>query len=176
MERLFAREIHDDVCANGYDAELGSFVQSYGSKWLDGSLLLLPTTGFLPPDDPRVLGTIRAIEGRLIQDGLVMRHDPAEIETGLAHGEGAFLACSFWLADAYTLTGREREVRTMIAMGRGTSWIAAELGISSSTVETHVRHCLEKLGARNRAHAIARGLQTAEISVELDAAAPQYWG
>jgi GH15 family glucan-1,4-alpha-glucosidase len=109
----FAKEIHEDVCANGYDEGLGSFVQSYGSKWLDASLLLIPTTGFLPPDDPRVKGTVRAVESRLLRDGLVMRHDPAEVETGLAHGEGAFLACSFWLADAYVLTGREAEARRL---------------------------------------------------------------
>jgi len=89
-----AREIHQDVCANGYNAELGTFVQSYGSTWLDGSLLLIPTTGFLPAEDPRCAGTVRAIEGRLLADGFVMRHDPAEVQTGLAHGEGAFLACS----------------------------------------------------------------------------------
>jgi GH15 family glucan-1,4-alpha-glucosidase len=87
-----ADEIHADVCANGYDAELGSFVQSYGSKWLDGSVLLIPTTGFLPIDDPRIAGTIRAVEHRLLAGGLVMRHDPGQVETGLAHGEGAFLA------------------------------------------------------------------------------------
>jgi GH15 family glucan-1,4-alpha-glucosidase len=104
-----AAEIHAEVCTHGYDAELGSFVQSYGSKWLDGSLLLIPTTGFLPPEDPRVAGTVRAIEKRLVVDGLVMRHDPAEVETGLAHGEGAFLACSFWLADALVLLGRADE-------------------------------------------------------------------
>jgi GH15 family glucan-1,4-alpha-glucosidase len=104
-----ADEIHADVCANGYDAELGSFVQSYGSKWLDGSLLLIPTTGFLPIDDPRIAGTIRAVEHRLLAGGLVMRHDPGQVETGLAHGEGAFLACSFWLADAFVLLGRQEE-------------------------------------------------------------------
>ena len=84
-------------------------MQSYGSKWLDGSLLLIPTTGFLPPDDPRIVGTVEAIERRLLRDGFVMRHDPAEVETGLAHGEGAFLACSFWLADALLLLGRKEE-------------------------------------------------------------------
>jgi len=104
-----ADEIHADVCANGYDAELGSFVQSYGSKWLDGSVLLIPTTGFLPIDDPRIAGTIRAVEHRLLAGGLVMRHDPGQVETGLAHGEGAFLACSFWLADAFVLLGRQEE-------------------------------------------------------------------
>ena len=100
-----AEEIHADVCANAYDPELNSFVQSYGSKWLDGSLLLLPTTAFLPPDDPRIVGTVRAIQKRLLAEEFVMRHDPAEIETGLAHGEGAFLACTFWLADALVLLG-----------------------------------------------------------------------
>jgi len=111
--RAVAAQIHAEICANAYNAELGSFVQSYGSTWLDGSLLLLPTTGFLPVDDPRITGTVRAVEQRLVVDGLVMRHDPAEIETGLAHGEGAFLACSFWLADAMILLGRHDEARRL---------------------------------------------------------------
>ena len=113
--RVIAQAIHDDVCTRGYDAELGSFVQSYGSKWLDGSLLLLPTTGFLPLDDPRIASTVRAIEGRLLAAGFVMRYDPAEVETGLDHGEGAFLACSFWLVDAYVLTGREEDAQHLFA-------------------------------------------------------------
>ena len=104
-----AAAIHAQICEYGFDRELGSFVQSYGAKLLDGSLLLIPTTGFLPPDDPRIVGTIRAIEQRLVVDGLVMRHDPAEVETGLSRGEGAFLACSFWLADALIMTGRRDE-------------------------------------------------------------------
>src|SRR5262245_56282233 len=101
------------MCAKAFDPRLGSFVQSYGSTWLDGSLLLLPTTGFLSVDDPRIAGTVRAIEQRLVVDGLVMRHDPAETETGLVHGEGAFLACSFWLADAMILLGRLDEARRL---------------------------------------------------------------
>lgn len=107
-------EVHADVCAKGFDTELNSFVQAYGSKNLDASLLLIPTTGFLPPDDPRIAGTIAAVEGRLVVGGFVMRHDPTEIETGLKRGEGAFLACSFWLADAYVLLGREDEARTLL--------------------------------------------------------------
>jgi GH15 family glucan-1,4-alpha-glucosidase len=111
--RATAAEIHASICAHGYDRELGSFVQAYGSQNLDGSLLLIPTTGFLPIDDPRIAGTVRAIEARLVVDGLVMRHDPAEVETGLRHGEGAFLACSFWLADALIMLGRHDDGRAL---------------------------------------------------------------
>ena len=111
--QAIAAQIHADICTNGFEPALGSFVQAYGSQNLDGSLLLLPTTGFLPIDDPRITGTIRAVEQRLVVDGLVMRHDPAEVETGLRHGEGAFLACTFWLADAMILMGRRDEGRAL---------------------------------------------------------------
>src|SRR5205085_3007336 len=97
--RALAEQIHAEVCARGFDAELGSFVQSYGSKQLDASLLLLPCIGFLPSDDPRVRGTVNAIERRLLVDGFVMRYDTSATEDGLPVGEGAFLACSFWLVD-----------------------------------------------------------------------------
>ncbi len=100
------RRLHDEICTQGYDAELGSFVQSYGSKALDASLLLLPTTGFLPPNDPRVRGTIEAIERHLVVDGFVLRYDTGTGVDGLPPGEGVFLACSFWFADALVLIGR----------------------------------------------------------------------
>jgi GH15 family glucan-1,4-alpha-glucosidase len=108
------RRIHADVCAKGFDRALGSFVVAYGDTKLDASLLLIPSTGFLPPDDPRVKGTVAAIEKRLLVDGFVMRHDPAEQELDLVHGEGAFLACSFWLADAYVLLGRHDDATTLL--------------------------------------------------------------
>ena len=104
--RQLCREIHDEVCSHGFDAELGSFVRSYGSKGLDASLLLLPTVGFLPPSDPRVRGTVDAIERKLLVDGLVRRYDTAESQDGLPSDEGVFLACSFWLVDAYVLLDR----------------------------------------------------------------------
>jgi GH15 family glucan-1,4-alpha-glucosidase len=115
IERLrsIRKEIHEDVCRHGFDAELGSFVQAYGSKSLDASLLLLPLVGFLSPTDPRMVGTVRAIERRLIVDGFVMRYDTGEVADGLPPGEGAFLACSFWLADNYILQGRMREAREL---------------------------------------------------------------
>jgi GH15 family glucan-1,4-alpha-glucosidase len=105
--------IHADVCAKAFDPALGSFVQAYGSKALDASLLLLPLVGFLPPADPRLVGTVKAIERRLLVDGLVCRYDTGEVADGLPPGEGAFLACSFWLADNYILQGRVREAREL---------------------------------------------------------------
>jgi GH15 family glucan-1,4-alpha-glucosidase len=111
--RQWCREIHDDVCRHGFDPELGSFVRSYGLKDLDASLLLLPTVGFLPPADPRVRGTVEAIERKLLVDGLVMRYDTTAIDDGLPSGEGVFLPCSFWLVDAYVLLGRKDDARRL---------------------------------------------------------------
>jgi pentatricopeptide repeat protein len=111
--RLLAAEIHADVCRRGFDHELGSFVQAYGSKQLDASLLLLPAIGFLPANDPRIRGTIDAIERHLLTDGLVMRYNTKETQDGLPPGEGAFLACSFWLVDAYVLQGRWHDARKL---------------------------------------------------------------
>jgi GH15 family glucan-1,4-alpha-glucosidase len=111
--RQLRREIHRDVCANGFSERLGSFVQSYGSSELDASLLLLPTTGFLPATDERFLGTIAAIERNLMVDGFVLRYNTHSHVDGLPPGEGAFLACTFWLADAYALVGRLDEARRL---------------------------------------------------------------
>ncbi len=111
--RELRARIHHDVCERGFDAELGSFVQAYGTKHLDASLLLMPSVGFLPPEDPRVRGTLRAVEQRLVRDGFVLRYDTAESDDGLPPGEGAFLACSFWLADAWIAQGREAEARAL---------------------------------------------------------------
>jgi GH15 family glucan-1,4-alpha-glucosidase len=105
--------IHAQVCEQGWDAKQNSFVQSYGATALDASLLLLPIIGFLPADDPRAIGTVAAIERELLRDGLVMRYDTGEGVDGLPPGEGAFLACSFWLADNYVLQGRLDEARTL---------------------------------------------------------------
>jgi GH15 family glucan-1,4-alpha-glucosidase len=111
--RALRERIHKDVCERGYEAQRNCFVQSYGSTQLDASLLLLPALGFLPADDPRVTGTIRAIESRLLRDGFVHRYDTAQTDDGLPPGEGAFLACSFWLADAYAMCGRHEEAQAL---------------------------------------------------------------
>ena len=105
--------IRRQVCGSGFDTKLNSFVQSYGSSELDASLLLLPIVGFLSPGDPRMIGTVAAIERELLRDGLVRRYDTGSGADGLPAGEGAFLACSFWLADNYVLQGRIREAEAL---------------------------------------------------------------
>ena len=111
--RALRSRIHDEVCARGFNTQRNAFVQAYGSSQLDASLLLLPTTGFLPATDPRVRGTIEAIERDLLVDGFVLRYDTHATDDGLPPGEGAFLACTFWLADAYALSGRQDEARAL---------------------------------------------------------------
>jgi GH15 family glucan-1,4-alpha-glucosidase len=112
--------VHRQVCEQGFDAERGTFTQFYGSKGLDAALLLIPRVGFLPQDDPRVRGTVEAVRKELCQDGFMLRYrtdaDPhADSGTvdGLPGSEGAFLACSFWLADALALVGRHDEAREL---------------------------------------------------------------
>ncbi len=112
--REIADEIHAEVCERGFDRDLDSFVQAYGSKRLDASLLLIPLVGFLPATDPRVRGTLRAIEERLlIEDEFVLRYESEDAVDGLPPGEGAFFACSFWLVDNYVLQGRYEEARRL---------------------------------------------------------------
>ena len=113
--RRLRQEGHDEVCRGGYDPDRATFTQYYGSVALDASLLLLPLVGFLPASDSRVQGTVAAIEGGLLRDGFVQRYSP-ESSTGvdgLPAGEGVFLACSFWLADNYSLMGRKADARKL---------------------------------------------------------------
>jgi GH15 family glucan-1,4-alpha-glucosidase len=118
--------IHRDVCEKGFDPALNSFVESYGAKWLDASILLLPAVGFLPGSDARILGTIAAIERNLMRDGFVLRHDPREITSEIQPIEGAFLACSLWLADACVLAGDIDKAQTLFDRVVG---IANDLGL-----------------------------------------------
>jgi GH15 family glucan-1,4-alpha-glucosidase len=106
-------KIHDEICSQGFNEKLGSFVQSYGSDQLDASLLLMPMTGFLPAADPRVKGTLKAIEQQLMSGGLVLRYNTATSSDGLPPGEGVFLACSFWMVGALQLQGRDEDARKL---------------------------------------------------------------
>ena len=111
--RRLRATICDEVCDNGFDPDVGSFVEAYGTKQLDASLLLLPAVGFLPAHDPRIIGTVAAIEKGLMIDGFVQRYDTRLSDDGLPPGEGVFLACSFWLVDAYVLMGRRNDARRL---------------------------------------------------------------
>lgn len=122
--------IHADVCANAYDERRGTFVQYYGGEELDAALLMIPLVGFLPPEDPRVRGTVEAVERDLTVDGLVMRYHSREVEDGLPPGEGAFLACSFWLCDALNMIGRRddalRRFEDLLALCNDVGLLAEE--------------------------------------------------
>ncbi len=104
--KMLRQQIHDDICQNAFNAKVGAFTQYYGSDTLDASVLLMPLVGFLPASDPRVQGTVAAIERGLMVDGFVMRYDTKSGKDGLPPGEGAFLACSFWFVDNLVLAGR----------------------------------------------------------------------
>ena len=130
--RTLRQRIHDDILEHGFDARQNAFVQSYGSSALDASVLLMPALGFLPIDDPRVQGTIRAIEKTLVRDGFVLRYQTDQTEDGLPGSEGAFLACSFWLVDAYAYAGRRREAEELFERLLG---LRNDLGLLSEEFE-----------------------------------------
>ena len=131
--------IHAQVCAAGYDARGNTFVQSYDSPHLDASLLLMPQVGFLPPDDPRVRGTVDAIERNLVVDGLVLRYSTATEVDALPPGEGTFLPCSFWLADSFVLIGRRDEGEALFERLLA---LSNDLGLLSEEYDTRNRHML----------------------------------
>jgi GH15 family glucan-1,4-alpha-glucosidase len=137
--RSIRAEIHAQVCAEGFDAERGTFVQSYGSKELDASLLMIPLLGFLPADDDRVRETIEAIRRELVQDGFVLRYRTRQELDGLPPGEGVFLACTFWLAQALAQSGRQDEARELYERLRG---LRNDLGLLSEEYDPPRRRML----------------------------------
>ncbi|MDX6473576.1 MAG: hypothetical protein QOK22_2392 [Gaiellaceae bacterium] len=137
--RAIRDEIHRDVCENGFDAELGSFTQSYGSKDLDASLLLIPLVGFLPAVDPRVQGTVEAVERELVEHGFVLRYRTHESVDGLPPGEGVFLPCSFWLVDCLELLGRHGDAHALFERLLG---LANDLGLISEEYDPVAKRLL----------------------------------
>jgi GH15 family glucan-1,4-alpha-glucosidase len=140
--RSLRAEIHAEVCTEGFDPELGSFVQSYGSKRLDASLLLIPLVGFLPAEDERVVGTIDAVGRTLARDGLIMRYEADEANVrvdGLPPGEGAFLPCSFWYAADLALLGRTDEARALFTRLLG---LRNDLGLISEEYDPDAERML----------------------------------
>ncbi|MBR1212396.1 glycoside hydrolase family 15 protein [Bradyrhizobium sp. JYMT SZCCT0180] len=162
--RTLRDTIHRDVCEKGFDRELNAFVESYGSKMLDASILLLPSVGFLEPTDPRVRGTLAAIEKYLMRDGFVLRHDPREVEQQPA--EGAFLACSLWLADAYVLTGELDKARALfervVAIANDVGLLAEEFDTGAGRQTGNFPQALTHIALINTAHNLSAAKQTTE--------------
>jgi GH15 family glucan-1,4-alpha-glucosidase len=152
--------IHTAVCREGFDAQAGTFVQSFGSPELDASLLLIPTVGFLPHDDPRVLGTVRAVEERLMRDGFVQRYDTKRSDDGLPPGEGAFLACSFWLADSYAICGErgkaERLFERLTGLCNDVGLLAEEYDPGTKRLVGNFPQAFSHIGLINTAVNLAR--------------------
>jgi GH15 family glucan-1,4-alpha-glucosidase len=134
--KALRQEIHDDVCSKAFNAELGAFTQHYGADTLDASVLLMPLVGFLPADDPRIRGTVAAIERDLMVDGFVMRYDTKRGKDGLPPGDGAFLACSFWFANNLLLLGRRREAEQLFERLCG---LRNDVGLLSEEYDPHAK-------------------------------------
>jgi GH15 family glucan-1,4-alpha-glucosidase len=155
--RALRDAIHRDVCARGFDADENAFVESYGSKLFDASVLLLPAVGFLPADDPRIRGTIAAIEAHMMRDGFVLRHDPREISSEEEQPiEGAFLACTLWLADAHVLAGDLEKAKILfdrvVAIANDLGLIAEEYDSQARRQTGNFPQALTHIALINTAH------------------------
>jgi GH15 family glucan-1,4-alpha-glucosidase len=172
--RTLARTIRDDVCAHGYDAEIGAFVQSYGSKDLDASVLLMALVGFLPAEDPRVRGTVEAIERDLLVDGLILRYRTETGADGLPPGEGAFLACSFWFVDNLVLLGRIDDARAMferlVALCNDVGLLAEEFDVKSNRQVGNFPQAFSHISLINSGLNLARAESAGSHSAEARAA------
>jgi GH15 family glucan-1,4-alpha-glucosidase len=174
--RKLRDEICEDVCARGYNKKLGTFVQAYGSDQLDASLLLLPNVGFLPVTDPRIAGTIQAIERSLLSDGLVMRYSTEEVEDALPPGEGVFLACSFWLVDAYILQERldeaENLFRRLVGLCNEVGLLSEEYDPSSKRLVGNFPQAFSHVALVNSAYNLTRVRKPVHQRAQEDHAPP----
>jgi GH15 family glucan-1,4-alpha-glucosidase len=161
--RAIRKQIHEEVCSRGFDARKNSFVQYYGGQALDASLLMIPLVGFLPPTDPRVRGTVEAVERELMRDGFVQRYPTTENVDGLPPGEGAFLACTFWLADNLALLGRTDDARAvferLLALRNDVGLLSEEYDPQARRLVGNFPQAFSHIGLVNTAHNLtqARG-------------------
>ena len=165
--RKLRDEVHADVCNKGFDEEIGAFVQYYGAKTLDASVLLAPMVGFLPADDPRIIGTVAAIEKRLLKNGFVMRYEQLDSSVdGLPPGEGAFLACSFWYIDVLAMQGRVDEAKAMferlIGLANGVGLLAEEYDPIAKRMLGNFPQAFSHVAMINSAFTLARALKGEE--------------
>jgi GH15 family glucan-1,4-alpha-glucosidase len=158
-----------DVCENGFDSRQNAFVESYGSQLLDASILLLPAVGFLPASDPRVRGTIAAIEKYMMRDGFVLRHDPREVSDEQQPIEGAFLACTLWLADAHVLGGELAKAQTLfervVAVANDLGLLAEEYDPGAGRQTGNFPQALTHIALINTAHNLSDARKPAEKPV-----------
>ena len=160
------QQIHDTVCQRGFDAKRNTFTQAFGSRELDASLLLLPTVGFLPASDPRIHGTVAAIERELLVDGVVLRYNTHSGKDGLPPGEGAFLACTLWLADAYVLLGRQDEARRLfdhvLSLANDVGLLAEEYDPALKRLVGNFPQAFSHVAIINTAHNLAQATKPAQ--------------
>ncbi len=165
--RALRDQIHAEVCERGYDPARATFTQSYGSRELDAATLLIPLVGFLPPEDPRVVGTVRAVERELLRDGFVQRYSQLSDDTdGLPPGEGAFYACGFWLADNYVLQGRQDDARALferlLATANDVGLLSEEYDVQGKRLVGNFPQAFSHVGLVNTAYNIAHADKPAE--------------
>jgi GH15 family glucan-1,4-alpha-glucosidase len=158
-----------DICEKGFDPVQNAFVESYGSSLLDASILLLPAVGFLPASDPRVRGTIAAIEKYMMRDGFVLRHDPREISDEKQPIEGAFLACSLWLADAHVLAGEIGKAQALfdrvVGVANDLGLLAEEYDSGAGRQTGNFPQALTHIALINTAHNLSDAKKSAEKPV-----------
>ena len=149
------------MCAKGFDAGRNTFVQYYGAKQLDASLMMIPMVGFLPPSDPRVAGTVAAVERELLHDGFVQRYPTESNVDGLPPGEGAFLACTFWLVDNYALLGKTDKARELferlLALRNDVGLLSEEYDVQAKRLVGNFPQAFSHVGLVNSAHYLVHG-------------------
>jgi GH15 family glucan-1,4-alpha-glucosidase len=164
--------VHATICRRGFDESRNTFTQSFGNKELDASLLLLPVVGFLPPNDLRVRGTVAAIERELLVDGFVQRYDTGHGVDGLPPGEGAFLACSFWLADNFVLLGRHDDARRLferlLALRNDVGLLAEEYDPRVGRQVGNFPQAFSHVAIINTAHNLSRAAGPAQQRADAD--------
>ncbi len=164
--RELRTRIHREVCERGFNSKRNAFVQSFGSDELDAALLMMPLVGFLPATDPRMLATVEAIRRELMQDGLVQRYQTSSGVDGLPAGEGAFLACSFWLADNYAMAGRTAEARELfdylLSLRNDVGLLSEEYEPASKRLLGNFPQAFSHVCLINTAYNLERGLEAGE--------------
>jgi GH15 family glucan-1,4-alpha-glucosidase len=170
-------EIFEEVCTKGFNAETGTFVQAYGVKHVDASLLLMPSMGFLPVSDQRVEGTIATIERRLLRDGFVRRYDTQDTDDGLPPGEGAFLACSFWLVDVFIMQNRmadaERMFRRLVALRNDLGLLSEEYDPRAKRLVGNFPQAFSHMALVNSAYNLTRREKPVEQRAQAEYESPE---